>query len=140
VDSLLLPDDAIAVFRRAVWNPDARRFHEMMTGSFWWTDELVQEVAQLCSGRDNWSFRYLMGYRASVIRGKPDGRFRPVWDQVARECPDWPGLRPERSSVSLGAELHREGRRQCIAFLRWECQMSSNKSDAEPGAAPERGM
>jgi len=140
MDSLLLPNNAIIILRRAFWQPDARRFYEMMTGSFWWTDELIQEVAQLCSGRNNWSFRYLMAYRASLIRGKPNEGFCPVWDQIIRECPNWPGLRPERSSVSLATELHHEGRKQCVAFLRWERQLAKNKGAAKPGTASEGGV
>jgi hypothetical protein len=139
VDPLLLPDDAIIILRQAIWQPDARRFLEMMTGAFWWTDELVQEIAHLCVARGNWSFRYLMGYRASVIRGKPEERFRPVWDQVARECPDWPGLRPERNCVSLATELHREGRKKCIEFLRLEREIQKRNLTGNPFAAPDDG-
>lgn len=130
MDSLLLPDDAIVILRRAVWHPDAKRSYEVMTGSLWWTDELMCEVSHLCTGRDNWSYRYLMGFRASVIRGAPNEAFRPVWDQVERECPNWPGLRPERNSVSLAAELRREGRRQCVEFMRWERQLRKANPDS----------
>ena len=87
MDTLLLPDNAIAIFRSAVWRPDAARFYEVMSGGFWWTDELVREASRVCVGRDNWSFRYLMGYRALVVRGEPDERLRPAWEQVRRECP-----------------------------------------------------
>lgn len=135
MDSLLLPVDAIAVLRRAVWQPDAKRSYELMTGSFWWSDELVHELSRLCVGRDNWSFRYLMGYRASVIRGAPNEALRPVWEQVARECPNWPGLRPERNSPGLAAELHREGRRQCVEFMRWERQVRARAPEAAPGTS-----
>ena len=137
MDSLLLPDDAIVILRRAVWQPDAKRSHELMTGSFWWSDELVGEVARLCVGKDNWSFRYLMGYRASVIRGAPNVAFRPVWEQVAQECPDWPGLRPERNSQALAVELHREGRRQCVEFMRWERQLRAKSPKDEPSVAAD---
>jgi hypothetical protein len=138
MDSLLLPDDAIAVLRRAVWQPDAKRSYELMTGSFWWPDELVHEVSRLCVERDNWSFRYLMGYRASVIRGAPQEAYRPVWEQVARECPDWPGLRPERNSPALAVELHREGRRQCVEFSRLERRLRRKAEEADHTAAPDR--
>lgn len=138
MDSLLLPDDAIAILRRAVWRPDAARFYEVMSGGFWWTDELVREASRVCVGRDNWSFRYLMGYRASVVRGEPDECLRPVWEQLRRECPAWPGLRPERSSPALAAELRRESRRQCVEFLRWMRDEAGSENTAEPGAAADR--
>src|SRR5262249_5652437 len=99
----------------------------------WWTDELVREIVPLCMARNNWSFRYLMGYRASVVRGEPDERLRPVWDQVVRECPNWPGLRPERSHASLASELHREGRKQCVEFLRFGRQLEKRQAEAKDG-------
>ncbi len=137
MDSLLLPDDAIVILRRAVWQSDAKRSYELMTGSFWWSDELVREVSRLCVGRKDWSYRYLMGYRASVIRGAPDEHLRPVWEQVARECPDWPGLRPERNSPALADELRREERRQCVEFRRLERQFLAETSGTE-SSAPDK--
>jgi hypothetical protein len=124
VVSLLHPGNAIAILRRATWQPDAERWYEVMSASFWRTDELVNKVADLCAPRGNWAFRFLMGYRGSLIRGEPDDRLKSVWDQVARECPNWPGLRPERNCVSLANELRRKERRRCIEFERLDRELT----------------
>jgi hypothetical protein len=139
VDPLLLPDDALDILRGAVWNPQAERFYEVMSGAFWWTDELVREASRACMAKGNWAFRYLMGYRASLIRGAPDDRLRPAWDQVRRECPTWPGLRPERSGPGLAKEMDREGRRQCVAFRRWGREFMAGREAADHPSAPEAG-
>lgn len=112
MNRFLLPDDAIAILRRAVWQADAKRSYELMTGSFWWSDELVHEVSGLCVERDNWSFRYLMGYRGSLIRGTPEEAYRPV--------------------------LHRERRRQCVALARLERKFRTKQGKIVSDQAPQQ--
>jgi hypothetical protein len=119
---LLFPDEALEILCGAAYQHDAERSYEVMSGSFWWSDELVRDTVASCRRHDSWAFRYLMGYRGSLIRGAPESGLLPVWDQVTRECPNWPGLRIERNSPSLAKELHRAEREQCVEFLRWERQ------------------
>jgi hypothetical protein len=67
-----------------------------------------------------------MACRRSVIRPAPDSRFRPVWEQVAKACPGWPGLRPERNSPTLATALGRAGRRACVEFGRLERELGQD--------------
>lgn len=116
----LFPVEALAILRQAKWDANAKRSYDAMSGGFGWSDERLGDVAFLCVEVGNWAFRYLMGYRASLIRGAPREELRAAWDQLRRECPDWPGFRPERASPDLAVELKREDRRICREFLRAE--------------------
>ncbi len=110
---MLIPEQALAVLRQARWDASASRRYEIMSGGFIWSDERLGEVAHLCVEQGNWAFRYVIGYRASLIRGAPREGLRAPWDQLLRECPDWPGFRPERSSPILARELDAESEQAC---------------------------
>ena len=118
MNELLFPAEAVAILRQARWDANAQRSYDAMSGGFGWSDEGLNDVALLCVEVGNWAFRYLMGYRASLIRGAPREELRAVWDQLRRECPGWPGFRPERSSPDLAVELKCEDRRISREFLR----------------------
>jgi hypothetical protein len=120
VNVMLFPDEAIAILRQAVFDPAAVPFYEVMSDSLWWPDELVRDTSEICRRHNSWTFRFLMGFRGTVISGKPDIRLRTTWQQVAETCPAWPGLREERNSPALANELRRERRRQCLEFRRFE--------------------
>ncbi len=108
----LFPDEALAILREARWDANAQRSYEIMSGGFRWSDErLGNEVACLCIEQGNWTFRFVLGYRASLSRGAPRKELQAPWEQLKRECPEWPGFRPERSSLSLAVELDAEQRR-----------------------------
>lgn len=126
---ILFPDEALDILRGARYRPEAERSYEIMSGSFWWSDELVGETFAACRRHGSWAFRYLMGYRGSLIRGAPDAELEPVWQQVARACPDWPGLRPERNSPTLAGALHREGRKNCAESLRLDIESPGRTTD-----------
>ncbi len=79
----------------------------------------------------SWAFRFLMGYRASLIRGSPREELRPPWDQLLRECPEWPGFRPERRDSSLATELDRASRRVDVCVRRIERRMRQSAADAK---------
>jgi len=111
VDDNLFPDEALAILRQARWDANAQRSYEIMSGGFRWSDERLGETAFLCVERGNWAFRYVLGYRASLSRGAPREALQAPWEQLRRECPEWPGFRPERSSPGLAAELDAEQRR-----------------------------
>ena len=110
---MLFPDVAIRILREARWSPDATRRYEIMSGGFHWSDERLLDVARICVESANWSFRYVMGYRASLIRTAPRNELREPWDQLRIECPNWPGFRTERCAPSLAQELDRESQRAC---------------------------
>ena len=110
--SVLFPEQALALLRQAHWGANASRRYEIMSGGFHWSDErLLGDTALICMEQGCWAFRYVMGYRASLIRGNPREELRAPWDQLLRECPDWPGFRPERSSPDLLRELQAEDER-----------------------------
>ena len=127
MDRLLFDQEALDFLSGAVYDPDAKRSYEVMSDSFAWSDELLWDA--LAEFGTAWPFRELMAYRGSVIRGAPDFELRPVWEQVAKACPGWPGLRPERNSPTLATELLRAGRRQCVEFLRLERELRREAPD-----------
>jgi hypothetical protein len=120
MDEMLFPEPALAVLRQARWETNALRSYEIMSGGFQWSDERLGEAARICMEHRSWAFRYVLGYRASLTRGAPREGLRAPWDQLLRECPDWPGFRAERVSPELAAELDREWRRVCVGFRRLE--------------------
>jgi hypothetical protein len=124
---LLFPEDVLDFLAGAVYDPDAERSYEGLSDNFLWSDELLWEG--MGSYGPAYPFCELVAYRRSVIRGVPDSRVRPVWEQVTRACPGWPGQRPERNSPTLAAELDREGRRFYAGFLRLEreCQREASE-------------
>jgi hypothetical protein len=126
--TLLFDDEALDFLSKADYDPDAKRSYEIMSDSFVWSDELLLEAFAEFSGA--WPFRELMAYRRSVILCAPDSRLRPVWEQMAKACPEWPGLRPERSSPTLAAALVRERQRACVEFERLERELEREAPDA----------
>src|SRR5262249_43060284 len=136
MDEMLFPETALAILREARWNPDATHSFEIMSGGVQVSDERLWGAALVGRGSGvwaflacgGWAFRYLMGYRASLIRGVPREGLRAAWEQLSQECPHWPGFRPERVSPLLSAELDRESRRTCIGFRRFERKLRKGTS------------
>jgi hypothetical protein len=109
---MLFPEQALVVLRQARWDALALRSYELMSGGFHWSDErLLGDVAFLCMEQGCWAFRFIIGYRASLIRSAPREELRAPWEQLLRECPNWPGFRQERSSPELLRELETEDER-----------------------------
>jgi hypothetical protein len=133
VDGSLFPEAAIAILRLTRWNPQAACSYEGMSGGLVWADEFPREAISACIQVDNWAFRFVWGYRASLIRGQPREELRTPWDQLAQECPQWPGFRPERRSAELRERLETESAR----FLAEFDSLFDKLKDAEPGAAPD---
>jgi hypothetical protein len=139
MDESLFPEAALAVLREACWDPDATHSFEIMSGGFRWSDERLEDAASACMQAGSWAFRSLLGYRASLIRGVPREELRAAWDQLLRECPSWPGFRPERLSPALAAELDRESRRSRICVRRLARRLDNqtrpdDQGDGEAGA------
>jgi hypothetical protein len=116
---MLFPDEALAILREAQWDPFASRSYEIMSGGFRWSDECWGDVTPICMEQGSWAFRYVLGYRAWLIRGVPREELRLPWDQLLRACPEWPGFRPERCSPTLAGELQIEDQRTIEALNRW---------------------
>jgi hypothetical protein len=138
-DRSLLPRPAVLVraLRRTRYSPAATRSAELMSGGFMWSDEMP--AWWYFDPDHGYAFRFLIGFRASVIRGEPMESLRPIWNEVQRQCPRWPGFRPERSDPALRPELERELRGTCRSVARALRQAfgKARKRPAAPGQAPE---
>ena len=99
------PDAAISVLRKTRWSADATREYDLLSGGFLWSDEGLREVTHICMDADNWAFRKVIAYRASLIRNEPRDELREPWDQLACSCPNWPGFLPEIVDIALRDEL-----------------------------------
>ncbi|PQO33448.1 hypothetical protein C5Y96_11435 [Blastopirellula marina] len=132
-DPRFFPESALVILRQTSWDPDAKFDYEGMSGGLVWSDEFPREVIRACRCEDSWAFRYILAYRASLIRGEPREQFGVVWDQLARECPNWPGLRPERQSPALLEHLNAKEDRfvQELEAFDQSCQQTS-QDDQRP--------
>jgi len=99
------PQVLIPYLRDLRVDPHATRHFEIMSGGFFWSDEKPASAYSEKAG--DYAMRFLLGYRASLIRGKPREDLRAVWDAVLAACPQWPGFLPERRSHTLAEELER---------------------------------
>jgi hypothetical protein len=107
----LFPAPAIAILQRARYDPNAVRCYDGLSGSLRWLDEFPDGLTEACHAADSWAFRYLLGFRQSLIRGRPNETCSGPWRQLLQTCPSWPGFRPERNSSALLPELELESRR-----------------------------
>lgn len=100
--------ELLDLLAEARYDPLAQRAYDGLTGSFRWTDEFPDAFIAEADRQGNWSFRDLLAYRASLMRGRPEAHLKPTWYQVLRACPDWPGFRYERQSKQLAELLDTE--------------------------------
>lgn len=123
----LLPDHVLKILRKTRWNPKAKCSYEGMSGGLWWDDEFPDSAIDACVEMDNWAFRFVIGYRASLIMGEPREELRTTWEQLVNECPDWPGLQPEICSAELRSFLEVEHNR----FMRqFESLIDDDQEDS----------
>src|SRR5262245_41387493 len=102
-DSALFSEAELSLLRGARYDPNAIRHCDLFAGGFFWSDEAIKELAM---ASDNYLHRYVIYYRSLLSQGKAPTPF-PLWDQLLRECPDWPGFRPERRTSELATEYER---------------------------------
>lgn len=88
---------ALAILNRMPFDPTARGKFEYLSGGLLWADEFPP------LGSSDWAviepdylYRALLAYRASITLDQEQAKACELWDQVARQAPNWPGLRPER--------------------------------------------
>jgi hypothetical protein len=108
MDTMLFPDEALAMLREARYDPAACRGFNRPAGAFLWSDERLHQVRGICSDHGSRAEFYLLAYRSSLIQGEPIEEFRGPWEQLRQACPEWPGFRAERSSSHLARALARE--------------------------------
>jgi hypothetical protein len=109
------------------FDPAARGRFDMMSGGLIWSDEFPRPGSTAWPAVSHkWIYRFLLAYRASVTLGKERAELRPVWEQVARHAPNWPGLRADRR----GEEAHRRLRaalrvqKGCLTELKSQLEIS----------------
>jgi hypothetical protein len=131
----MFSDEALAVLDQLSFDPAACGQFEWLSGGLMWADEFPplgtpERQAMSQAG----AVGCLLAARAAVTLGQDSG-FLPVWEQVARHAPNWPGLRPERRGEAALRRLRAALRRQdrCLAAI--EAQVDAKH--AEPVAAPD---
>ena len=103
------PPEAIAFLRNCRHDPAATVYVEVRSGSLNWEDEHILAFASLCKSLSCEHHAALFAFRTSLIEGTPREEMRYAWDEVRNRCPEWIGLRPERTAPSreLQAYLRR---------------------------------
>ncbi len=75
---------------------DAKRFFDLMSGGFVWSDEKIYGLTENELG----CLRAIFRYRTSLIVKEPDHRFEELWKDLKLKCPSWIGFDIERCSAS----------------------------------------
>jgi len=131
---------ALAALDQLRFDPAARGRFELMSGGLMWPDEFPPSgSAEWELVRPQWAYRYLIAYRRVVTLGEDREEFRPVWEQVARHAPNWPGLRPERRDERAARRLRAALRGQDKCLAEFEAHLDAGSPDSEPGAAADGG-
>ena len=73
-------------------SPDATPFYEIMSGGIVWSDEKITDVPSEVV----WALRPLFAYRASLIVGAPEEKWRAYWAECQKLFPRWIGFRADR--------------------------------------------
>ena len=73
-------------------SPVATPFYELMSGGLVWSDEKITDVPSEVI----WALRPLFAYRASLIVGAPEEKWRPYWNECRTLFPRWVGFHPDR--------------------------------------------
>jgi hypothetical protein len=110
MDPMQFPDQALAVLREARYDAEASRGFHDPAGGFLWSDERMHRVRQSCADHGSRAHTCVLAYRASLIRGQPIEEYRPAWEHLRLECPDWPGFRPDRRDPGLARAMAWESR------------------------------
>ncbi len=121
---MLFSDADIKILSLAHWTSDAQRSFEIMSGGFVWSDEQLKEI----SFQSLSAVRYVISYRASLIRGVPRDELSQPWKQLRTDCPDWPGFHPDRCNSSLAQELDQASRKACRELLAIDREFSESKT------------
>jgi hypothetical protein len=118
----LFSEAALGILDRMPFDAAARGSFELMSGALLWPDEFPLGMADWELVRSQCVYRYLLAYRRAITLGEDRAVFRPVWEQVARHAPNWPGLRPERRGERAARRLRAALRRQDKCFAELESQ------------------
>ncbi len=105
-----IPETALAALQSAVWSPDAPINVEFCSGTPFWEDENYEVFAIRCmrGGCERWQEPFL--YRLFLITGRryelaDYDRCLESWELVTTKCPDWPGLRDDRTTPAIKEQI-----------------------------------
>ena len=116
----------LSILDRQVYDPTARASYEVMSGGPMWPDEFPRSGSPAWMAvSPNWVYHYLIAYRASITLGGERAEFRPVWEQVARHAPNWPGRRVERRGDRARRRLLAARRRQARCLTELEAAIAA---------------
>lgn len=128
----LFSAEALAILNSQQYDPTAKGRYEWLSGGLMWPDEFPKPGEP---GRAivfaPWAYRFLIAARAAITLGDEKTGFRPTWDQVVREAPNWPGLRPERWGEKARKRLLAAKRIQDRCFAEWDQQMAQNSTSGD---------
>jgi hypothetical protein len=102
---MVISPELLSLLRHTRHDPSAHRGYDHFAGGFRWSDEFPEGFWEVVIRLQDWSHRKLIAHRAAVILGGDIGRFVSTWQEVERDAPNWPGLRPERRDTCLSAQL-----------------------------------
>ncbi len=121
---------ALWLLNRQRFEPAAKGQFEYMSGGLSWPDEFPTESGPHAVVFRGYAFRFLLAYRASATLRQELHGSHPVWEQVARHAPNWPGLRPERRGTAALRRLRAALRRQDRCFAEFESQAEASSPEA----------
>lgn len=124
-------------------DPLATVDYEYLSGGLVWSDELPRDENGKRLVVRSGAVKYVLAYRASITLDQERSQFRPHWEQLERDAPNWPGLRPDRRddaarrrlvarNEGLDRELDRLDR-----LVRRSCRLSHRSTG--PDARSDRG-
>jgi hypothetical protein len=94
---LLFSAEALVVLDQMPYDPAARASFEYLSGGLIWPDEFPligsPDRRQITPPS---AIGAVLAYRASITLGKEWVSYRPIWEHLMQNAPNWPGLRPER--------------------------------------------
>jgi hypothetical protein len=119
---------ALEILNRQQYDPTAKGSYELLSGGLRWPDEFPKH------GEPGWgevfapwAFRFLLAARAAITLGDEQTGFRSTWDQVVREAPNWPGLRPDRRGEQARKRLLAAKRREANCLDELERQLNEQQ-------------
>jgi hypothetical protein len=87
---------ALAVLDGQRFDPTARGGFDAGSRALVWPDEFPPSGSLAAAAVSPHRRSYLLAFRAALTLAEEAPEVRPVWEQVTRHAPHWPGLRADR--------------------------------------------
>lgn len=91
----------IKAIQNLTYDPNASCKYELFSGGLYWSDEMTHDIVFSLIDDNNYLFRYLIAYRASLMTSSERKELHTIWETMQTLFPNWPGFRPERCSTKL---------------------------------------